>query len=219
VKVSFLTQSGHWYDGTGGILIRPRLRLLPTIREATGTLKLFVIEDPDIDPLDAVRASVGYVNQTLKDRRIITPQIAEHIFKDMLLGHLANTPQHNWTDFMWQCIREQSEGSKGKFFLKHLGDAMVNGKDHWLNHYKFFILRNWHVLRPTTVQKAGLEQKFPGLKNWHPDAAAWLMMKVRVRASGCTAKLFTNERERCLLPGKRSYRVTLKKGHPRLSPS
>jgi hypothetical protein len=197
------------------------LRLLPTIREATGTLKLFVIEDPDIDPLDGVRASVGYVNQTLKDRSTITQQIAERIFEAMLLGHLAHTPRQNWTDFMWQCIREQSRGSGGKDFLKHLGNIMVNGKDHWLNQYKFFILRNWRVLCPTTVKKAGLPQEFPGLHDWHPDAAAWLMMKVRVRASGCTAKLFTNERERCLLPGKSRgrYRVTLKNGRPRLSPS
>jgi hypothetical protein len=217
VKVSFLAQSGYRYDGAGGILIRPRLRLLPRIREAPGVLKLFVIEDAEIDPLDAVRASVGYVNQTLKDRSVITPQITERIFEDMLLGHLANTRVQKWTDFMWQCVREQSRLS-GEDFLKRFAAAMMNRKDHWLNRYKLFILRNWHVLRPNTVREAELQKKFPGLKDWQPDAAAWLMMKVRVRASGCTVKLFTNERERCLLPGKRSYRVILKNGRPCLSP-
>jgi hypothetical protein len=218
VKVSFLTQSGYWYNGTAGILIQPPLRWLPSIRAAPGVLKLFVIEDPDIDPLDAVRASVGYVNQTLKDRRIITPQIAERIFENMLLGHLANTPVQKWTDFIWKCITEQSRLS-GEDFLKRFAKAVLNEKAHWLNPYKFFILRNWHVLLATTVQKAGLQEKFPGLNDWHPDAAAWLMVKMRVHASGCTAKLFTNERERCLLPGKRSYRVILKHSRPCLSPS
>lgn len=157
--------------------------------------KIRFVAHPWIDPTDAGNALIAHLKQSGKSRRRIS---AERLLEDLFIVGLAN--QRPWSE---EQVRQIAVSSASKDFCERFARALENGRAPLWDKIDLFILMNWRELRTGGTADARL----PGLREWHPLAAADLMAWQGLRKNA-TEEWYITRRKRLNLRGSnRKYRV------------
>ena len=97
--------------------------------------------EPEIDPIDAVRAMYARVNQKRRDRKSDNPTEQE-LLDDFIFSALANTPVNKWSMDFWNAILFHTTRTDGNFLIR-LGHVLKQGRKRIFDDFDIFFLKNW----------------------------------------------------------------------------
>lgn len=152
-------------------------------------LKLDLAEE--IHPEDAATA---ILTRIFSSRPKSTTKLKRAV-QDTLLDSMANNP---WSADQLKCVEALSKDAD---FRERFGRAFGQGRQPTFDKIDELILRNWRTIHDIQEIK-----HMPGLRHWHPSAAAKLFTEYDESLSG-SEEWFVKRRQRLGLKSIRPYRV------------